>query len=79
MCISPSGSLVACGTDNCEIKLFSLATASLLRTLQGHSGRINELCFVGERSLCSASADGLASLWSVDAGFRIKVCNNILL
>lgn len=73
--ISADGGKVACGTDNCEIKLFSISTARLLQTFQGHSGRINGLCFVSDDTLCSVSSDGLASLWSVDGGFRIKVLN----
>lgn len=73
--LSTDGSNIACGTENCEIKLFSAKTASLIRTFQGHSGKINQLCFVGSNSLCSVSSDGLASLWNVKSGFRIKVLN----
>ena len=71
--ISPSGEKIACGTENCEIRLYSLATKSLLKTLQGHSGRINQTCFLDEDTLCSASADGIASLWHANQGFRLKV------
>lgn len=68
--ISLSNDKVACGTENCEIKMFAISTAKLLKTYQGHSGKINQLCFVNNETLCSASSDGLASLWSVDGGFR---------
>lgn len=68
--ISLGNDKVACGTENCEIKMFDVNTAKLLRTYQGHSGKINQLCFVDKDSLCSASSDGLASLWSVEGGFR---------
>jgi telomerase protein component 1 len=74
--ISPNGQFVACGTDNCEIKLFSLSTANLIRTYQGHSGRINQLCFINRSNmLASASSDGLASLWDLNSGFRFKILN----
>ena len=60
--LSPSGQKVACGTESCEIRLYSVATTSLIKTLQGHSGRINQTCFVDEETLCSASSDGIASM-----------------
>jgi len=38
----------------------------------GTCGRINQVCFVGgSDTLCSVSADGRASLWSVSGGFRL--------
>jgi telomerase protein component 1 len=71
--ISPSGQYVACGTNNCDVRLYSLATASLIRTFQGHSGEITALAFSGDGILCSASSDGKASIWNVNDGYRIKV------
>ena len=38
--ISMEGNQVACGTDNCQVKVFAVATGKLLRVFQGHSGRI---------------------------------------
>jgi len=65
------GDRVACGTEDCEVKVFSVVTAELVRVFQGHAGRINQVCFVGDGDmLCSVSADGRASLWSVSGGFR---------
>ena len=66
------------------VKLFSVDTATLLRTLAGHSSRITRLRFIfataGSSSsssndpttatLCSASADGTLSLWSASDGQR---------
>ena len=75
VCLSPNGQKIACGTKNCEIKLYNSNTAALIRNFQGHSGRINQLCFAGEEILCSASSDGIASIWNVNEGFRIKVLN----
>jgi len=74
--ISKNGDTIACGTENCQIKLFSVNTAALIRTFQGHSGRINQLCFPNNATLVSVGTDGIASIWSVNAGFRIKVINN---
>jgi telomerase protein component 1 len=73
--ISPDGQKVACGTENCEIRLFAMASANLLKVLQGHSGRINSTCFVDNDTLCSASSDGIASIWNTTDGYRVKVLN----
>ena len=73
--ISANGQYLACGTEDCEIKLFLLSTAALIKKFQGHSGKINDLCFVGSDILCSTSSDGLASLWNISAGYRIKILN----
>jgi telomerase protein component 1 len=74
--ILKNGDLIACGTENCEIKLFSLSTATLIKSLQGHSGRINQLVFANNDTLISVASDGIASVWSVKSGFRIKVLKN---
>lgn len=71
--ISPNGLYVACGTENCDVSLYVIATGALLKKFQGHSGKINDICFVGNDSFCTASNDGLASLWNVSGGYRIKV------
>jgi telomerase protein component 1 len=71
--ISPGGQYVACGTTNCDVRLYSLATASFIRSFQGHSGEITALAFSGDGILCSSSSDGKASIWNVNDGYRIKM------
>ena len=74
--VSPNGQNVACGTENCEIKLFSISTTNLIKTFHGHSGRINQVCFINNSNmLASASSDGLVSLWDLNGGFRFKILN----
>lgn len=75
VCISSDGQTVACGTENCEIKLFSTSTAKFLRKLHGHSDKINSLVFIDAKTLCSTSSDGYACVWNAEEGFRIKVLN----
>ncbi len=65
------GDRLACGTEDCQVKVFSAKTAAFIRGFQGHAGRINQLCFVGSDGLCSVSSDGLVSLWSVSTGIRL--------
>jgi telomerase protein component 1 len=75
MAVSPNGQYLTCGTDNCQIRVYFVATGKLLRLMHGHSGRISDLCFLDDDKLCSTSNDGLACLWNFLDGFRIRILN----
>lgn len=63
--IAPDGRILAvsCAAD-AEVRLFDLATGTLLRTVGGHERPVTALAFVGDRLLCGSN-DQTATLISV--------------
>lgn len=63
--VSPSGwYLATCGED-CEVKVFDLATMALVTTGQGHSDTVNCLAWSpDERQLVSVGCDSCISVWN---------------
>ena len=71
--VSPDQELIACGSRDCTVKLYSIQTGRENGTFIGHAGAIMGVCFVGVNQLCSASQDGRLSLWDIKGGHRIEV------
>jgi Caspase domain/WD domain, G-beta repeat len=69
LAVSPDGKVAAAGTVNREIKLWSLADGSELRSLAGHAGAVEAVAFSPDgRVLASGSADKTIKLWDVTSG-----------
>jgi WD40 repeat protein len=80
---SPDGRLLASGScgqrdsgGNCiqgEIKLWEVATGSLVRTLSGHTNWVNSVAFSPDgRLLASGSSDRTIKLWEVATGSLVR-------
>jgi hypothetical protein len=69
LAVSPDGRLLAAGTVNREIKLWSLADGSGLTSLAGHAGAVEAVAFSPDgRTVASGSADKTIKLWDVTSG-----------
>ncbi|XP_059178831.1 telomerase protein component 1-like [Physella acuta] len=69
--VSPNGSKFSTGSQDLSVRLYDMSTGNELCTFHGHSGYINDVCFVGDKMLCSASSDTTLCVWDVDNGHRI--------
>lgn len=71
--ISPKGHLLASGSYDQTIKLWSLPDGALLNTLTGHTGAVWSVAIGPDgRLLASASLDGTIKLWSLPGGTLLK-------
>jgi WD40 repeat protein len=69
LAVSPDGRLVAAGMVNREIKLWSLADGTELRSFAGHAGAVGAVAFSPDgRIVASGSADKMIKLWDVTSG-----------
>ena len=69
LAVSPDGRLLAAGTVNHEIKLWSLADGIEQKSLAGHGGAVEAVAFSPDgRILASGSADKTIKLWEVASG-----------
>jgi WD40 repeat protein len=69
---SPTGQLLASGTQQYTIDLWDVKTGTLTATLSGHSGYIHSLAFSPNgQLLASKSGDNTIKLWNVETGTLI--------
>jgi WD40 repeat protein len=64
---SPDGRLLASGSSpDATIKLWEVATGSLVRSLSGHTWAVNSVAFSPDgRLLASGSNDATIKLWDI--------------
>jgi sugar lactone lactonase YvrE len=72
MALSPDGRLLATGSYDQKIKLWSLETGEETALLKGHNGGVFGVAFRPDgKVLASASADRTVKLWEVPGGRRL--------
>jgi WD40 repeat protein len=70
---SPSGGIVASGTDGASVRLWDFQSGGLLRTLNGHRGNVRVVAFSPDsRSLLSGGFENTLRLWSVEGGTVLR-------
>ena len=63
---SPDGSLLACGSEDCTVKLWNIDTGELSVTFTGHLSTVYQLAFSADgNTLASGSADGTVRFWNI--------------
>lgn len=66
LAVSPDGRILASGSMDKTIRLWSLPDGKLLQTLEGHTGQINDLAFRQDGGLLvSGSGDATIRLWKL--------------
>lgn len=70
---SPDSRTIACGFENGKIQLLDVATGTLIRTLEGHLGKVMSVSFNQKGTiLASGSADQSIILWDVATGRKLR-------
>jgi WD40 repeat protein len=75
LAISTSGKLVASGASHI-IQLWEASNGRVIRTLTGHSDRINSVAFsASEKIIVSGSEDSTIRFWDISTGSTVKSLN----
>jgi WD40 repeat protein len=69
LALSPSGQILASGSDDQTIKLWNTTTGKLLHTLNGHRDRIKSILITpDEKTVISTSFDNTIKFWDTQTG-----------
>ncbi len=67
MAVNGTGELLATSTDHATIKLWSVSTGALVKSLEGHTGAVSSLAFARSGNLLvSGSRDETLRIWDLD-------------
>ncbi|KAI1353157.1 vegetative incompatibility protein HET-E-1 [Xylaria sp. FL0043] len=70
---SPNGRIVASGSADTTVRLWSAATGEILQTLRGHTSSVFAITFSPDGTIvASGSTNGTALLWSATTGERLQ-------
>ncbi len=74
LALSPNRSLLASGSQDNTIKLWSYLTQSTAsNTFMGHTSYVRAVCFLSNQILASGSIDMSIKIWNVDSGIKIII------
>jgi WD40 repeat protein len=69
---SPDGRLLASGSEDSTIKLWEVATGSLVRTLSGHTSWVRSVAFSPDGRLLASGSYKEIKLWDVASGSLVR-------
>lgn len=73
VCWSPDFAYLVSGSDDCKIRMWRLATFSLVHTLSGHDQPVTSICYnPNGRQLLSGARDHKLCLWDALTGVLIR-------
>ena len=73
MAFSPDGQSVVSGSIDKTVRLWSVESGELMRTMEGHTDQVNSVAFSPDgQSVVSGSLDKTVRLWSVESGALLR-------
>lgn len=63
-------------TDSKTLGVFDIKTREYLRSLEGHTQKINALLTLSTNLVASASDDGTIAIWNTETGTRLKIISD---
>jgi len=69
---SPDGSRIVTGDTNGNLTIWDLITGEIIRTLTGHTKRINAVAWNINDQIASSSIDGTVRVWDAATGREIR-------
>ena len=73
---SPSSGLLASGSDDNTINVYSVPDLTKLQTLSGHQDTVRGVLFLSNTELATCSDDGSVLIWNVDDGSILQTISD---